>query len=364
MALQSLPSTRRDAAFHILGLVAIFALTFPARADVPPITRAIDGFIRPAYDSFRESTVALRSGVDALCAAPDGAALDAARVSFVQTVQAWSAVETIRFGPVTQENRLERILFWPDRKSVGLKQVQAALAGQDATATDPATLAGKSVAMQGLGALEFVLFGTGAEALATGDAYRCAYGAAISANLVMMSSAIAAEWRDPEGFARSIANPGPDNPLYRDEAEAVTELFGVFVHGLELIRDVRIGGFLGDDAGADKPKQAVFWRSDATVASIAGNLDGLQRLFDVTDFSRSLDPDTAWIPSSIDFEFHNAGNALAKLDGAIADVLADPARRETLAYARLVTSSLSDLFGVKLADGLDLSAGFSSLDGD
>jgi predicted lipoprotein len=69
----------------------------------------------------------------------------------------------IRFGPVTEENRLERILFWPDRKGIGLKQVQAAIAGEDATAADPQTLPGKSVAMQGLGALEFVLFGTGSD---------------------------------------------------------------------------------------------------------------------------------------------------------------------------------------------------------
>ncbi len=72
------------------------------------------------------------------------------------------------------------MLFWPDRKGTGLKQVQAALASKDPTAADAAQLAGKSVAMQGLGALEFVLYGTGSEELATaGESYRCAYGAAI-----------------------------------------------------------------------------------------------------------------------------------------------------------------------------------------
>ena len=72
-------------------------------------------------------------------------------------------------------------LFWPDRKGIALRQVQAILAKQDATATDPATLKTKSVAVQGLGALEYVLFGTGAEALALpeGD-FRCDYGNAIT----------------------------------------------------------------------------------------------------------------------------------------------------------------------------------------
>jgi predicted lipoprotein len=55
--------------------------------------------------------------------------------------------------------------------------VQELLAKQDPTATDAATLRGKSVAMQGLQALEFVLYGTGSETLATGDDYRCRYAA-------------------------------------------------------------------------------------------------------------------------------------------------------------------------------------------
>ena len=101
------------------------------------------------------------------------------------------------------------MLFWPDRKGIGLKQVQAALADKDATAADPATLAGKSVAMQGLGALEFVLFGTGAETLAaTGDAYRCAYGAAIAGNLETIAAELDDAWQAPDGFAALWAESG------------------------------------------------------------------------------------------------------------------------------------------------------------
>ena len=63
---------------------------------------------------------------------------------------------------------------------------------------------------------------------------------------------------------RNGRSPAPDNPLYRTAREAVTELLDVFVNGLELVRDVRLGGFLGDEAEDDKPKQALFWRSAQT----------------------------------------------------------------------------------------------------
>ena len=162
-------------------------LAVPAAAEKKPsaiIGQAIDGFIRPGYRDFHRATTDLTTTTQALCTAPSQEALDSARKAFGDAVDAWSTIEIIRFGPVTEQNRLERVLFWPDRKGTGLKQVQAALAAKDPSATDAAQLAGKSVAMQGLGALEFVLFGAGADALSgEGDAYRCAYGSAIAANL-------------------------------------------------------------------------------------------------------------------------------------------------------------------------------------
>ena len=48
----------------------------------------------------------------------------------------------------------------------------------------------------------------------------------------------------------------------------------------------------------------------------------------------------------------------------IQEVLDDPSKRQALVVARLITSHLSELFGVKLAGELGISAGFSSLDGD
>ena len=322
------------------------------------IAGAIEGFVKPAYGRFHAVSSQLRGEMDALCADQSPDKLAAAQSTFLTLVDAWSEVETIRFGPVTEENRLERILFWPDRKSIGLKQVQAALAGKDASATDPATLKDKSVAMQGLGALEFVLFGTGSEALAEpGDPYRCAYGAAIASNIEDMAAAILAGWQDPAGIARQWANPAPDNPLYRTDEEAMTELFNVFVHGLEMVRDVRLNGFLGDDAGDDKPKQAVFWRSGGD-----GHLDQGEFAAGCGPCSTSpaspggCRPSSGWIAQSIGFEFDTAEGLLDLAAGPIVEVLEDKNKRQALAITRLITSHLSELFGVTLAGERSASA--------
>jgi uncharacterized protein len=209
-------------------VAAATALPYPARAENGVIAAAVSDFVIPAYGAFQSASAELGDEMDALCTEPSPEQLAAARDAFIGGVTAWSEVEIVRFGPVTEENRLERILFWPDRKSTGLKQVQRALAEKDASATNPATLKNKSVAMQGLGALEFILFGTGAESLSRpGEDYRCAYGRAIARNVEEMASAIVAGWQNPAGISRQWTHPGTGNSLYRTDDEAITELLDI-----------------------------------------------------------------------------------------------------------------------------------------
>lgn len=350
----------------LLALASVAAVVAgPVRAENAVVAAALEGFVKPSYAAFDSAASDLRLQMNTLCISQSAETHAAAQGAFLALVAAWSRVETIRFGPVSEDNRLDRILFWPDRKGIGLKQVQATLAEKDATAADPATLKDKSIAMQGLGALEFVLFGTGADSLdAPGDPYRCAYGRAIAGNIEDMAAAILAGWQDKDGIARQWANPGADNPLYRTDDEAMTELFNIFVHGLEMIRDVRLNGFLGQAAQDDKPKQAIYWRSGGTVVSIKANVDGLRVLFDKSGLAGLLPDDSKWIAQSIDFEFANAGRGCDLAAGPIVDVLADKDKRKALEVVRLITSHLSELFGVPLAGQLGLTAGFSSLDGD
>ncbi|UVK39000.1 peptidase M75, Imelysin [Mesorhizobium sp. AR10] len=357
---------KRSALVLVLPLVLFGVL--PASAAVKAsdvIQRAIDSFVRPAYASLHDHAGRLSKAMHALCDAPSQAGLDAARTEFSGTVDAWSSAEIIGFGPIKENNRLERILYWPDRKSIGLKQVQAALADKDPTATDAVQLAGKSVAMQGLGALEFVLYGDGAEALAgKDDAYRCAYGAAVAGNVETMAADVSDAWNKPDGFAALWANPGPQNALYRDGTEAVTELVGVFINELEMVRDVRLKGFFGSSPEADKPKQAIYWRSQNTARSLAGNLSGMDALFQASQLGDALSPDARWMAESIHIQLVNGADTAKSIGGPVDKALADPVLRAKLDYFALVTSSLTTLIGTRLTAEFGLTAGFSSLDGD
>ncbi len=341
----------------------------PAQAagrDVAAILQgAVEGFIRPAYRAFRDRAQGLADTMNALCEKPSNEALDAARDSFRKTVRAWGQAEIIRFGPITEENRLERILFFPDRRGLGLRQVQAALAAKDETAADVATLSAKSVAMQGLGALEYLVWGEGSEELTSADgSYRCRYARASAENVLAIARTVDTGWGDPKGFVARLATPSPDNPAYRTSDETLGELVGAFVDALEWVRDVRIKGFLGDKPESDKPKQALFWRSGMTLGVIGANLAGLSSLWEASGLQAALPADSAWIGQSIRFEFANANKAAADLDRPLNDTLSEPKARSRLNYLSVVTTSLSDIFGNRLSPTLALSTGFSSLDGD
>ena len=339
-------------------------------AAVPRVmAQAVDGFIIPGYRDLAEATNALSEASAGLCKSPSETTLEAARSAFSSVVERWSAIEIIRLGPALEQNRFERFLFYPDRKSTGLKQVQAILAKKDESATSPETLKGKSVAVQGLGALEFVLYGTGAEVLSgkEGD-FRCRYGLAVSQNLRSIAGELLAAWEKPDGIQAAWKKPGPGNPLFRDNREAATELLGVLVHSVEMIKDQRLrpfyAGTVHGTPDRGRPKLAIYWRSANTMPAISANLGGLQRLFDTAGMESLLPADSRSIAGSIDFLFKALIAATDGIEGPIEDALADEKQRAKLDFIALNTADLLDRLNREFGGSIGLGAGFSFADGD
>ncbi len=334
-------------------------------AILPVMERAVDEVIRPGYRDLSASAKSLSQAVAAYCAAPSPETRAAAHAAFDDTVAKWSFIEIVRDGPVLQQNRFERILFYPDRKSTGLKQVQSLLAKADEKDTDAAALPGKSVAVQGLGALEYVLYGTGADALDTGkDSFRCRFGRAVTQNIAATANALSADWEKPDGVQKDWKHPGPDNPVFRDGKEAITALLGILVHGAETVRDQRIESFYKGEDTPPRPKSAVYWRSGNTWKSIEGNLDGLNALFRRSGMEELLDPGVASIAGSVEFVMKSLQRTAPRIDDDIERAVSEPTERRKIDFliinARDLVLRLSNDFG----GAIGLGAGFSFSDGD
>lgn len=358
----------------LICFVALFVSAAVARADQdaarPPIgpvlQRMLAEYVRPGYADFNAAATSLETSVAALCESPSVENLNATRSAFGGAVESWSRIEWLRLGPVMSDNRLERILFFPDRKGTGRKQVEAAIASRQDNVTSVGTLVGQSVAMQGLGALEFILFGSGSDTLAAPDAsHRCAFARAVATNLVDLSNRIISGWRDGSGLAQVFLKPAPGNPLFRTDREALNLLLGQMIHGLEAIRDTRVNAFLDrEDPGHDRPKSALFWRSGMTLPSIRANLEGLEALFNESGIEIVSKDSAPRLADTIRFEFRQAIRTAQDLDKPVGDLLADPGTREKLLYLDYAIKIIIGRLDEEFAEAGGLAVGFSFGDGD
>jgi predicted lipoprotein len=336
----------------------------PAKVRVV-MDKTVNNFIRPGYTSFRDSAKALEGKMAALCSAPSKEALEAANAAFAETVKTWSTIEIIRVGPVIEQNRFERILYYPDRKGLGLKQVQRYLSDKDESVTTADGVKGKSVAAQGLGALEYVLYGTGSDTLlAQKGSFRCRFGAAIAGNVANVGGELVDIWDAPDGARKNWTDPGADNPVFRDEREAVVALLGILVHGAETIRDQRIETFYKGPDNAKFPRTAIYLRSGQTWKSIGDNIAAVQTLLHTSGMGDLLPPDQRSIISSIDFIAKSMIRVASNIDPDVEKTLANDEQRARVDYLLLNGKDLIYRLNDQFGGAIGLSSGFSFSDGD
>ena len=330
------------------------------------VDRTIDRVIVPGYATLAAEAGALVASMETLCAQPGERSLETARASFAKVVTAFSRVELFRFGPAREENRFERLFFWPDRRGRGRRQVEALIAREDEATLDVAALRRKSVAIQGVLALEYVIAGKGSKGLASGSAaHRCRQGRAIAAAIARTAGQVHRGWTDPNGFGSAMRGAGPDNPVYRSSAEVVQDLLGAAGEQLQIVHSLKLGRVLGDGPDTARPKRAPFWRSGLALATVVANLDGVLDLLNRGEIGRLLPASDAGLAERAVSELSRARDGLAKLSGErLSEVLADTRKHQALAGTATRIGAVASLLGEDLAHSLGLAPGFNSLDGD
>lgn len=331
------------------------------------IAGVIASVIRPAFGKLAQDAHVMSQRMQAYCPAPTDQGLTDARDTFDALVSSWGRVEFIRLGPLSADNRLERMLFWPDRRGRGLKQVRDVIRLKDETALDPASLSQKSVAVQGLLALEYALFSNDADVgLRAEDSFRCAYASAIARRVEQLTAELHDLWLsdDANGISRIWQNPSPTNALFRDEVEQFSALLGILEDGFEIVSHQRLQPVLRDDIATAKPKSALFWRSDNTIPVLNANLAGLNAIIESAGLAQQVTGDDRRTVASLDFEFGNAVRTLSMLDMPPEQIVSEDISYDRLAYVGIVVESMLSIIRDKIKPMFGLSSGFSSLDGD
>ena len=323
----------------------------------------MDGHIMPAYLDLAEAGKQLLERVDGFCAnsdkTPEG--MTELRANWHRAMDAWQSVQHIRFGPVSYFNWQYRLQYWPDERATGLRQLTALLAAADPAILDEDTFADQSVGVQGLPALEILLFGEDSDALLEGG-YPCQVAQTIANNIATMSQNIATRWQE-EFRATLMLND--DSGWFRDHSDASTELLKALVESVPLLTTQKLALPMGENAERARLRRAESWRSARSLHNIQLNVAALHDLYQGQGDWQGL---AVIFPEvhimMIDEHFATVNGLISELPASFATALEETEQ----GYARLstVAESLDALYqaleaGVK---DTELYLGFNSLDGD
>ena len=348
--------TRRLSLLLLLSLI-----TAPATAAPPWLESnlaAVDEHMVPRYRQLAAATAKLEGRVSALCEAPGEPALKRARDGFHHAMNAWQGIQHIRFGPVERYLRHHRFQLWPDKHNTGAKQLAKLLAEEDTEVLEAERFRSLSVAVQGFGALEGLLFDPKVDGAGYAG-YRCRLAGAMAANLAAMAEEIVAEWPAWRGMIESAAG---GNDEFDSDREVAARLLNNLHTQLQAVADLKLDRPLGNPGAKAKPRRAESWRSRRSLRNIARNLEAAEALYRTAFAPRLTTEDEA--NRLISAAFAEAHSVLAAIDRPLYETARDPDYRAALERLRGAAATLRRTVAERLPPAIDIPLGFNSLDGD
>ncbi len=139
-------------------LAASFSDIVNARHDAELVNwlNQVSATAQQNHNRLLQEAKALKSAVASYCHSQQQDALAAAQNQWRNLMQQWMQVVVLQFGPLMEEDRRLRIQAWPMRPGLMEKQVRRLLKHADSVTLG--TIKEASVVVQGLPALEYLLF--------------------------------------------------------------------------------------------------------------------------------------------------------------------------------------------------------------
>lgn len=347
-------------------LVAGTAHAAPVVPSFPKLNaRVIDKYVLPRFVALAKTSGKLATTLAGACAG-DRKAAAAVQKDYADAVLAWAGVEFLRFGPLSQVGRPERFDFWPDPRGVTQRQVAALVSKRDAASLDPAALSKKSAAVQGLSALEVLLYNEG-HSITDADEegrYRCQLALSMAKSTHALAEEILTEWQGDAGWRRRMIDPRSDDPRYKLPEEPAADFARALITGLQMIQDREVAPMIAALPNPEKPPRLPFSRSGLSARYIASGVASTEALYKAMGLARGVPSDKAWMPRWISSAFERlARDAPAAVKG-IPTAKDNPDRTRELRMVRFHIEGIRKLVGREMAPLAGLTIGFNELDGD
>lgn len=287
------------------------------------------------------------------CDTPDALSIGALQEAYHQTADAWGAVFHWASGPMIQELRRDRFNHWPERRNAVGRSLDRLLASKNPDALSLHQFSKTTVAVQGLPALERLLF-TRHDVLQ--DDFACSVGRTISINLAAISSQVAREWNNKiwPNFQKGTG----DSLHYGDPTAALNRLFSNFLTTFIILKDQKLLPALRSKIENANPKLLEGWRSERPLRNLKLNLAVVEAILNV--FAKALPPDDA---ANLTLKIKTCLELANRLAPLYEGVKQQPERTKIKQLIDALTL-LQNETAQSLSRNLGLTVGFNSLDGD
>lgn len=328
---------------------------------------AYEKHILPGYQKLHTDADQFEAALKTFCANPDQAKYQPVRDAYKKLLLSWSSVEHLRFGPVTQNYNYERFAYWPDIKGRGLKRVRKALKENDETVLSESYLKKKSIALQGLTALEFLLYGQKHKTIFKADdagKFRCAFAYNIARNLSGISKDILSGWKKDTPYVDAFLNP-EKGKTYVSAKEVTLVLFQAYVTSYAKYRSLKIMRPLGlPKKKRVNPRLAPYWRSGLTIDVLTANLLALKDMYLIGGFNEIVGDKDPFLKQSMKVSINNGVQILSSINEPVAVIFADERKRSKYKFIASILSVMRSHSGTAILKATDLTIGFNAEDGD
>jgi predicted lipoprotein len=318
-----------------------------------------DAVVIPDYAAFATAADAMNEVATGFCGDISETSLEVLRAAFNETLDKWQAVQHIQFGPITYFNWNYRLQYWPDDNGTGARQLNALVAGKDNAVLDSEAFARQSVGVQGVQALEQLLFADDSLSQLQTDAYRCSVLQAITTNLAEIAAGVAQRW--VEEFRNTVAT-ADERGFFESAEDATVDFLKAQIEPVRAVQQQKLEAVLGESRADARVRRAESWRSERSVRNIRINVASLERFFNTGTpaLNTVLPPEDI---DDINAAFAKLQATLAGLPDSMAAALETESGYNALKQAASDLSAVFELLEASLKK-TDLYLGFNSLDGD
>ena len=320
-----------------------------------------DAFILPAYRAQADAAAGLADAMETHCAGTGD--LASTHAAFADTFLAWQRASLIGVGPILDAGGPARVQLWPDPKGFARRAVRAALKVEDPALLAPGGLAGRSVALTNLTALEELLHDVD---LAPGG-YACDLALAVARHQAGLAADLAAAWMPGGPFRADFEGAADGNDRYGGVEAVVRELLAGAVVHVDRLRKFKLQRGLGLAPGDARPERTEARASGLGLASIEASHRSLAELYGVPHGLFDAAPELGGAMDYVTLA-QTAGavaDALAFRDETLVEIAAEDGRAaaELRGYADLALRHEAYL-KTGFPASIGLASGFTAADGD